>query len=116
MPAADPSERPRQPFRAFVGRHQGLIGTTLFVVLGGGGIAAWHRWDLWWLENSLVQALLIGIASVGMAVLFFWGEGGLPGTAGRSRPRRPRAERETARPHGWRRSSGRRSVRRRRAK
>jgi hypothetical protein len=116
VPTVDPPERPRQPFRAFVGRNQGLVGTTLFVVLGAGGIAAWHRWDLWWLESSLVQALLLGIGSVGILVLFIWGEGGLPAAARRSGRRRPRAERETTRPHGWRRSSRRRSVRRRQAK
>ena len=117
---ADPDEslsaRRGQPFRAFVGRHQGILGTTLFVVLGGGGILAWHRWDLWWLESTLVQGALILVACVGFAALSIWGEGALPPDDDPPAPRRSRGGRETARPRGWRRrgrkgpARGRRST------
>jgi hypothetical protein len=89
---------------------------VLVLALGGTALAAWHRWDLWWLENSLIQAPLILVGSLGIAALFIWAEGALPGTTGaRSGRRRSRTERETARPRGWRRGGGR-SARRRRPK
>ncbi|MEO3744976.1 hypothetical protein [Plantactinospora sp. B5E13] len=113
MPAAEPPEPRRQPVRAFIGRHQGLVGTALFVGLGGGGIAAWHRWDLWWLENSLVQGALILVASIGILALFYWAEGALPPHGGRRGRRRSRGERESHRPARSR-PRARRSRRRRR--